>query len=56
MALPPWQKGIITRIEDETYNTRRFWIKVDGVTSFDFIPGQFVTLLLFLGIVGSGAA
>ena len=44
MAVPPWQKGIVTRIEDETYNTRRFWIKVDGVTSFDFAPGQFVTL------------
>jgi glycine betaine catabolism B len=44
MALPPWQKGTITRIEDETYNTRRFWIRVEGVASFDFKPGQFVTL------------
>lgn len=44
MALQPWQKGIVTRIENETYNTRRFWIKIPGVESFDFIPGQFVTL------------
>ena len=44
MALQPWQKGIVTRIENETYNTRRFWIKVPEVESFDFAPGQFVTL------------
>ena len=44
MALQPWRKGIITRIENETYNTRRFWIKVPEVESFDFAPGQFVTL------------
>lgn len=44
MALQPWRKGIITRIENETYNTRRFWIQVPELASFDFIPGQFVTL------------
>lgn len=44
MALQPWQKGIVTRIEQETYNTRRFWITVPSVESFDFMPGQFVTL------------
>lgn len=44
MALQPWQKGIVTRIENETYNTRRFWIKLPDVVSFDFVPGQFVTL------------
>jgi CDP-4-dehydro-6-deoxyglucose reductase len=44
MALQPWQKGIVTRIENETYNTRRFWIKLPEVDSFDFVPGQFVTL------------
>jgi CDP-4-dehydro-6-deoxyglucose reductase len=44
MALQPWRKGIITRIENETYNTRRFWIKIPEVEVFDFIPGQFVTL------------
>ncbi|HYK56202.1 MAG TPA: FAD-binding oxidoreductase, partial [Flavisolibacter sp.] len=44
MALQPWRKGIVTRIENETYNTRRFWIQVPEVASFDFAPGQFVTL------------
>lgn len=44
MALQPWLKGIVTRIEDETYNTRRFWIEIPELDSFDFIPGQFVTL------------
>ena len=44
MALQPWRKGIVTRIENETYNTRRFWITVPELDSFEFIPGQFVTL------------
>jgi CDP-4-dehydro-6-deoxyglucose reductase len=44
MALQPWQKGIVTRIEDETYNTRRFWIQIPELERFDFVPGQFVTL------------
>ena len=42
--LQPWRKGIVTRIEQETYNTRRFWITVPEIESFDFVPGQFVTL------------
>lgn len=44
MALQPWRKGIVTRIENETYNTRRFWITIPELDSFDFLPGQFVTL------------
>ena len=44
MALQPWRKGIVTRIENETYNTRRFWITIPELNVFDFIPGQFVTL------------
>ncbi len=44
MALLPWLKGIVIRIEDETYNTRRFWIQVPEIEKFDFKPGQFVTL------------
>lgn len=43
MALP-WRTGIITRIENETATTKRFWIKVPDTESFDFTPGQFVTL------------
>jgi len=44
MALQPWRKGIVTRIENETENTKRFYIKVPELESFDFKPGQFVTL------------
>jgi glycine betaine catabolism B len=44
MALLPWTKGIITKTEEACLNTRRFWITVPGETSFDFKPGQFVTL------------
>lgn len=44
MALQPWRTGNVIRIVDETSDTRRFWIEVPELTSFDFIPGQFVTL------------
>lgn len=44
MAVQPWRKGIVTKIADETYNTRRFWIEIPELESFDFVPGQFVTI------------
>jgi len=44
MALQPWRTGIVTRISDETADTKRFWIQVPELSSFDFLPGQFVTL------------
>jgi CDP-4-dehydro-6-deoxyglucose reductase len=44
MALQPWRKGIVTDILDETPTTRRFRISVPELSSFDFIPGQFITL------------
>ncbi len=44
MALQPWRKGKVIRIEDHTHNTKRFWIEVPEMEQFDFIPGQFVTL------------
>jgi ferredoxin-NADP reductase len=44
MALLPWRKGKVIRIEDETPYTKRYWIEAPELTSFDFIPGQFVTL------------
>ena len=44
MALEPWRKGTVIRIEQQTHNTRRFWIQVPELISFDFKPGQFVTL------------
>lgn len=43
MALEPWRTGTVIRIEDETYNTKRFFIKMDELPCFDFKPGQFVT-------------
>ncbi len=42
--LLPWQKGIVTKIEDGAEDTRRYWIEVSELASFDFKPGQFVTL------------
>jgi glycine betaine catabolism B len=44
MALLPWSKGNVIKIEDHTHNTKRFWIEVPGIEKFDFVPGQFVTL------------
>ena len=44
MALQPWRTGKIIRIENETYNTRRFWIQIPELEKFEFEPGQFVTL------------
>jgi len=44
MALQPWRTGKVIRIENETSSTRRFWIEVQDTLSFDFTPGQFVTL------------
>ena len=43
MALLPWLTGKVIRIENEAGDTKRFWIDVPSLTSFDFIPGQFVT-------------
>jgi glycine betaine catabolism B len=44
MAVQPWRKAIVTRIENETPNTRRFWIQVPELEVFDFKAGQFVTI------------
>jgi len=44
MPPQPWRTGTVIRIENETANTRRFWIRVDELDAFDFEPGQFVTL------------
>lgn len=42
--IPAWQKGIVTKIVQATSNTRRYWIELPEANSFDFKPGQFVTL------------
>jgi ferredoxin-NADP reductase len=42
--LQPWQTGKVIKIENETESTRRFWIQIPAIESFDFKPGQFVTI------------
>jgi len=44
MALQPWRKAIITRIEEEADQTRKFFLQIPDVDKFDIEPGQFVTL------------
>jgi len=39
-----WQTGIVKRIEQVTHNTRSYWVELPETLSFNFIPGQFVTL------------
>lgn len=40
----PWRKGIFSKIEQVTPNTRLYFIKIPELEQFDFKPGQFVTL------------
>ena len=42
--LQPWRTGFVTNIMDETSSTKRFRIKIPEIETFDFKPGQFVTL------------
>jgi ferredoxin-NADP reductase len=35
----PWRTGRVTRIEQETPNTRRYWIEIPELERFDFKPG-----------------
>jgi glycine betaine catabolism B len=44
MAIEPWRTAKVIKIENETINTRRFWLQVPELESFDYKPGQFVTL------------
>ncbi len=44
MALLPWRTGKVIRIANENFSTKRYWIEVPELESFDFVPGQFVTL------------
>lgn len=42
--LQPWRTGKVIKITEETPSTRRYWIQIPELESFDFKPGQFVTL------------
>jgi glycine betaine catabolism B len=44
MAIEPWRTAKVVKIVNETVNTRRYWLQVPQLETFDFIPGQFVTL------------
>jgi ferredoxin-NADP reductase len=44
-----WYNGIITKIEDASPTTKRFWLEVEGVERFDFKAGQFITMDLPIG-------
>jgi glycine betaine catabolism B len=44
MAIEPWRIAKVIKIENETANTKRFWLQVPELESFDYKPGQFVTL------------
>ena len=44
MAIEPWRTATVIKIENETLNTKRFWLQVPELVSFDYKPGQFVTL------------
>jgi ferredoxin-NADP reductase len=44
MAVQPWRTGKVIKIVNETEDTRRYWIEIPELTSFDFEPGQFITL------------
>ena len=42
--LEPWRTGTVIKIEDASESTKRFWIQIPELDSFNFKPGQFVTL------------
>lgn len=42
--LLPWQTAKLIKYTDETTKVRRFFFEVPELTTFDFVPGQFVTL------------
>lgn len=44
MAIEPWRIAKVIKIENETANTRRYWMQVPELEKLDFKPGQFVTL------------
>lgn len=44
MAVQPWQQARLIRVENEAFQTRRFWFDIPELPRFDFEPGQFVTL------------
>lgn len=44
MSLEPWRTGKVIRIQEQTQDTRSFFIAVPELAILNFKPGQFVTL------------
>lgn len=44
-----WHQGIVTHILDESPTTKRFFLTIENLDSFDFRAGQFVTFDLPIG-------
>ncbi len=44
-----WYDSKVIKILDESPTTKRFWVEIEGVESFDFKAGQFVTMDLPIG-------
>ncbi len=44
-----WYNGIITKVEDASPTTKRFWLEIEGADRFDFKAGQFITMDLPIG-------
>ena len=40
MALE-WMEAVLTKIENETPNTKRFYFEISSLEKFDFIRGKF---------------
>ncbi len=47
--MPKWIEGKVVDIIEETPFVKRFFFQIEGVDSFDFKPGQFVTFDLPIG-------
>lgn len=42
--MPKWLEAKLIKTEDHNDLTRSFWLEIDGIDRFDYIPGQFITL------------
>jgi ferredoxin-NADP reductase len=39
-----WHNAIVSRIEDESLFVKRFFLSIENIEAFSFLPGQFITL------------
>ncbi len=43
MPVQPWRTCIVTKVVNETPNTKRYFLQIPELERFDFEPGQFIT-------------